>query len=155
MTTRTILTLAASLFFVTLSVTAQQLPPKPAPDGLTTNRTWTDDDLDKIMKMVGPTAATLRKMIDAQEAPSAEAHADTLEHYFRDVEDFFDNRHMEDAETLAKEATSHAGHVEDAAEDKDFAKANEHLKLLMATCQNCHTKFREREASGAYRLKKQ
>ena len=155
MTRRIILTLGASLFLATFSITAQQLPPKPAPDGLTTNRTWTDDDIDRIMKQVGPAAATLRKMIDAQAAPSAEAHADTLEHLFRDVEDFFDGRHLSEAETLAKQATSHAGHVEDAAEEKDFAKASEHLKLLMATCQTCHTKFREQDASGAYRLKKQ
>ena len=155
MTMRTILILGVALFLTTFSIAAQQLPPKPAPDGLTTNRTWTDDDLEKVMKQIGPAAATLRKMIDAQEAASAEAHADTLEHFFRDVEDFFDGRHISEAETLAKQATSHAGHVEDAAEEKDFAKANEHLKLLMATCQACHTKFRERDASGAYHLKKQ
>lgn len=152
---RTILTLAGSLFIVTFSTTAQQLPPKPAPDGITTNRTWTDDDLEKIMKQVGPTAASLRKMLDAQNGPSAESHADTLEHYFRDVEDFFDNRGMEDPEHIAQEATAHAGHVEDAAEDKDFAKANEHYKLLMAECQACHTKYREGSASAGYRLKKQ
>ena len=155
MTTRTILTFAASLFLATFSLTAQQLPPKPAPDGLTTNRTWTDDDLDKIMKQVGPNAANLRKMLDAQNVASAASHADTLEHLFRDVEDFFDNRSMEDAETLAQEATAQADHVEDAVENKNFAKANEHLKLLMAACQACHTKFRERDASGAYHLKKQ
>jgi cytochrome c556 len=154
MTTRMILSLGVTLFIGTFALTAQQLPPKAAPDGLTTNRTWTDDDLDKIMKQVGPAAATLGKMIDAKEAPSAEAHADTLEHFFRDVEDFFDNRGLEEAETLAQQATTHAGHVEDAAEDKDFAKANEHLKLLMNTCQTCHSKFRERDASGAYHLKK-
>jgi hypothetical protein len=57
---RTILILGVALFLTTFSIAAQQLPPKPAPDGLTTNRTWTDDDLDKIMKQIGPTAATLR-----------------------------------------------------------------------------------------------
>jgi hypothetical protein len=154
MTTR-IISLAASLFLATFSLSAQQLPPKPAPDGITTNRTWTDGDLDKIMKQVGPTAANLGKMLAAQNGPSSESHADTLEHLFRDVEDFFDNRGMEDAEEFAQQATSHANHAEDAAEDKDFAKATEHFKLLLAACQNCHTKFRERDANGAYHLKKQ
>ena len=154
MTTR-IIVFISSLFLTTFSLTAQQLPPKPAPDGLTTNRTWTDDDLDKIMKQVGPAAANLGKMLAAQNSPSAASHADTLEHLFRDVEDFFDNRGMEDAETIAQEATREADDVEDAVENKDYAKANEHLKLLMAKCQACHTKYRERDASGTYHLKKQ
>jgi cytochrome c556 len=180
MTTRTILILGLSLFIGTISIAAsafapvgrfgeispklarvvsasvggQQLPPKPAPDGLTTTRNWKDEDLDKIMKQVGPTAATLRKMIDARESLSAEAHADTLEHFFRDVEDFFDARGTLEAEQLAEEAIGHASRIEDAAEGKDFAKADEHLKRLMNTCQTCHSKFRDRDASGAYHLKK-
>ena len=152
---RMILGLAGALFLATFSLTAQQLPPKPAPDGLTTNRTWTDDDLEKMMKQIDAASATLGKMIEAKEGPSAEAHADTVEHLFRDVEDFFDNRRIPEAEQFAQDATAHANHVEDAAEDKDFAKASEHLKLLMATCDSCHAKFRERDPSGTFRLKKQ
>jgi cytochrome c556 len=155
MTTRMSIALAASFFIATFSLAAQQLPPKPAPDGLTVNRTWTDADLDKIMKQVGPTAANLGKMIDAQNGPSSESHADTLEHLFRDVDDFFGNRKMEDAEEIAQTATARANDIEEAVKDKDFTKASEHLNALMGVCQTCHSKFRDRDASGAYHLKKQ
>jgi hypothetical protein len=157
MTKRTILMLVpAFLLTSVIAIPAQGPPPaRPGPSGLTTSRTWTDDDIDKIMKMVGPAAANLRKLIDAKEAPAAEAQADTLEYYFDEVEAFFDARKITEAEAFAEEAGEHANHVEDAVEANDLAKADEHLKLLMTTCQNCHAKFRERTADGAYQLKKQ
>jgi cytochrome c556 len=156
MTKRTILMLVAALLLTSaLVMTAQGPPPRPAPRGLTTSRTWTDGDLDKIMKLVGPAAENLRKLIDAKEAPAAEAQADTLQFYFDDVEEFFDARRIAEAEEFAQEAGEHANHVEDAVEANDLAKAGEHLKLLMATCQNCHSKFRERTPEGEYQLKKQ
>jgi hypothetical protein len=157
MTKRTILMLVPAVLLTSaIVITAQQRPPvKPGPSGLTTSRTWTDDDLDKIMKQVGPTAENLRKLIDAKEAAAAEAHADTLEYYFDEVEDFFDARKITEAEELAEQASEHANHIEDAVEDNDFANANEHMKLLMATCDTCHAKFREQLPDGSYRLKKQ
>jgi cytochrome c556 len=157
MTKRTILTLVASVALLTTIVVSadQSTPaPRPAPRGLTTSRTWTDDDLDKIMKQVGPTAANLQKLIAAKEAPAAEAHADTLQYYFEDVEQFFDERKIPEAEQLARQAGEHADDVEDAVEDNDLAKAEEHLKLLMSTCETCHAKFRERAADGSYAMKK-
>lgn len=154
MTRRTILNLGVAVLITTFSAAAQQLPPRPAPEGLTTSRTWTDDDLEKFMKQIGPGAANLRTLIDAQAAPAAEAQADTLEHLFDDVEEIFDARKYDDAEQWAQDASDHANHIEDAVEAKDFAKASEHLKLLLGVCQNCHTKYRERLADGTYQLKK-
>ena len=144
----------ALLLFTAIATTAQGPPPRPAPSGLTTSRTWTDDDIDRIMKQVEPAAANLQKLIEAKEAPAAEAHADTLQYYFDDVEEFFDARQITEAEEFAQQAGEHANHVEDAVEGNDFAKAGEHLKRLMATCQSCHAKFRERLPDGAYQLKK-
>jgi cytochrome c556 len=150
-----LLAVVAAFVIATVTIAAQQLPPRAAPDGLSTNRTWTDEDLDKVMKQVGSTATNLRKMIDDKAAPATEAHADTLEHFFGEVEDFFDARNLNDAEGWAEDASDHANQIENAAEGKDFAKAAEHLKLLMATCQTCHTKYRERLPDGSYQLKKQ
>jgi hypothetical protein len=107
------------------------------------------------MKQIGPAAMNLRKLIDDKAAPAAEAHADTLEHLFDDVEEFFKARKVEDAEKWAGEATAHANHVEEAIKGKDFGKASEHLKLLMGMCETCHTKHRERLADGTYQFKKQ
>jgi cytochrome c556 len=157
MTKRTILTLVASVaLYTTVAVAADQSAPapRPAPRGLTTSRTWTDDDLDKIMKQVGATAANLQKLIAAKEAPAAEAHADTLQYYFEEAEQFFDERKIPEAEQFARQAGEHADDVEDAVEADDLTKAAEHLKLLMNTCQSCHSKFREQAADGSYSLKK-
>jgi cytochrome c556 len=155
MTKRTILLLVPAFLLLTaLATTTPGPPPRPAPDGLTTSRTWTDDDIDRIMKQVGPTAANLRKLVDAKQAPAAEAHADTLQYYFDEVEEFFDARKITEAEEFAQQAGEHANHVEDAVEADDFATADEHLKLLTATCQSCHSKFRERLPDGSYQLKK-
>jgi len=156
MTKRTILMLVPAILITAVVLSAQQgPPPRTGPSGLTTSRTWTDDDIDKIMKQVGPAAANLRKLIDAQQAPAAEAQADTLEYYFDEVEAFFDARKINEAEELAEQASDQANEVEDALEVTDFAKASGNLKLLMGTCQNCHSKFRERLADGSYQLRKQ
>src|SRR5262245_18061468 len=124
MATRTILSLgSAVLLFSSVIVAAQQSAPapRPAPRGLTTSRTWTDDDLDRIMKQVGPTAMNLQKLLDAKEAPATVAHADTLQYYFDVVEQFFHARKIPEAEELARQASSHVDHVEDAVEGNDFS----------------------------------
>lgn len=157
MATRTTLLIVPATLLVLVAAThAQQSAPapRPAPRGLTTSRTWTDDDLDKIMKQLGPAATNLAKLIADKEGPAAEAHADTVEYYLDEAEQFFDARNIADAEDLARQASSHADHVEDAVEAGDFAKAGEHLKLLMGTCESCHSKHRERAADGTYSLKK-
>lgn len=155
MTTRMILLLVAGFFITSLATSAQPSPPpRPIGRGLTTSSTWTDDDLEKTMKQISPAAINLRKLIDDKVAPAAEAHADTLEHLFDDVEEFFKARKLEDAEKWARAATDHANHVEEAIKGKDFGKASEHLKLLMGMCETCHTKHRERLADGTYQFKK-
>lgn len=152
---KTLTAFLIALFVAALTVAAQPgPPPRPAGRGLTTNSTWTDDDLEKMMKQINTGATTLRKLIDEKAAPAAEAQADTLQHLFDDVEEFWHARKVEEAEKWAEQAAEHAGHVEDATKGKDFAKAGEHLKLLMGVCQQCHTKYRERAADGTYRLKK-
>ena len=67
-----------------------------------------------------------------------------LQNLFDEVEDFWDCAQGDATpKTGPTDAEQHAGHIEDAAEAKDFAKAAEHLKLLMGTCQTCHTKYRD------------
>jgi hypothetical protein len=153
---KTLTFVLTALVITTLTVAAQQGPPvRPAGRGLTTNSTWTDDDLEKMMKQINTGATTLRKLIDETAAPAAEAQADTLQHLFDDVEEFWQARKVEDAEKWAVQAEAHAGSIEDAAKAKNFAKAGEHLKLLMGVCEQCHTKYREQATDGSYQLKKQ
>jgi cytochrome c556 len=130
-------------------------PPRAASTGMSTNKTWSDADYAALMKQIGPGAAMLRKSLDGQTAGAAEEQASKLEELFDQVEAFWDSRKVSDAKDWAKEASDHANHIEDAAKAKDFGKANEHLKLLMATCQTCHTKYRDKAPDGTYMIKKQ
>jgi len=150
---RSSLLLAAVLLIGAVIHAAQGPPPTPAPTGLTTSRTWTDADLDRIMKEVGATVALLRKALDGQTADLAKQHADKLEMLFEDVDDFWNARNVDDAEDWADDAAEHADHIEDAVDGKDFAKAGEHFKLLQAQCSTCHTKYRDKAPDGSYRIK--
>lgn len=151
---RSSLLLAIAVLVAAVSITAQGPPsPTPAPSGITSARTWTDADLDKIMKEVGSTVALLRKSVDGQNAEMAKQQSDKLELLFEDVDDFFNARNVRDAADIADDAAEHADHVEDAADEKDFTKAAEHLKMLQSACAACHGKYRDKAADGSYRIK--
>ena len=150
---RSSLFLGVAVLVGAVSIAAQGPPPPPAPSAIATARTWTDADLDKIMKEVGATVALLRKSVDGQNADMAKQQSDKLELLFEDVDDFFNARNVRDAADMADDAAEHADHVEDAADNKDFAKAAEHLKLLQSMCATCHGKYRDKAADGSYRIK--
>jgi methyl-accepting chemotaxis protein len=147
-----ILTAAALIGAVTMS--AQGPPaPSPAPTGTTMAKTWTDDDLDKLMKEIGSTVGALRKAIDGQNAELAKTNADKMEDLFEQVDDFWSARNVKDAADTADDAAEHADHIEDAVEAKDFTKAAEHAKLLQGACASCHGKYRDKGPDGQYRIK--
>ena len=126
--------LRSPLLVGAVTIAAQGPPPQPAPSGVTTARTWTDADYDKIMKEVGATVGLLRKSIDGQNADMAKQQADKLEMLFEEADDFWNARNVDDAQDWADDAAEHADHIEDAADEKDFTKAAEHMKLMQATC---------------------
>jgi len=150
---RSSLFVASAALVGAVAITAQGPPPQPAPSGITTARTWTDADYDKIMKEVGATAGLLRKSIDGQNGEMAKQQADKLEMLFEEADDFWNSRNVDDAQDLADDAAEHAEHIEDAVDDKDFTKAAEHMKLLQGTCAACHGKFRDKAPDGTYRIK--
>ena len=150
---RSSLLIAAVTLVGAAAIAAQGTPPQPAGAGMTTSRTWTDADYDKIMKEVGPAFGMLRKSIDGQNAEMVKTHADKLEELFEQVDDFWNARNVDDAEDWGDDAAEHADHIEDAADAKDFTKAAEHAKLLQGTCAACHTKYREKGPDGQYRIK--
>lgn len=145
--------LAAATLVGVATIAAQGPPASPTPSGLTTARTWTDADYDKIMKEVGATVGLLRKSIEGQNADLAKQQADKLEMLFEDADDFWNARNVDDAQDLADDAAEHAEHIEDAVDDKDFTKAAEHMKLLQGTCAACHGKYRDKAPDGSYRIK--
>jgi hypothetical protein len=135
------------------AVSAQGTPPQPAAAGTTMAKTWTDDDLDKLMKEISSSVGVLRKAIDGQNAELAKTNADKIEELFEQVDDFWASRNVKDAADTADDAAEHAEHVEDAVDAKDFTKAAEHAKLLQSTCASCHGKYRDKGPDGQYRIK--
>jgi hypothetical protein len=150
---RSSLLLTAVLLLAVVTITAQGPPPQPAPVGITTARTWTDTDYDKIMKEVGATVALLRKSIEGQNAEMAKQQADKLEMLFEEADDFWNSRNVRDAAEWADDAAEHADHIEDATDEKDFTKAAEHMKLMQSMCATCHGKYRDKAPDGNYRIK--
>jgi hypothetical protein len=146
--------LAAAALAGAVTIAAQgSQAPAPAGTGITMAKTWTDDDLDKLMKEVAATSGAIRKAIDGQNAELLKTNADKMEELFEQVDDFWSSRNVKDAADIADDAAEHAEHIEDAADAKDFAKAGEHAKLMQGTCAACHGKFRDKGPDGQYRIK--
>lgn len=150
---RSIMVLSAAVLGAAITMTAQGPPAAPPSTAMTTARTWTDADLDALMKQIGPLSGAVRKSIEAK-LPEAEAQADQLEHLFNDVEDFFDAKKWGDAEDVAGEASTYAERMEDAVEARDWDKAAEAAKLVQSTCATCHGKYRDKNADGSFSIKK-
>jgi hypothetical protein len=151
---RSTLIVSALALAGTVAIVAQGAPPRgPAPSGITTSRTWTDADLDKLMKEIGSTVGMIRKSIDGQNAEMLKQQSDRIEALFEEVDDFWTARNVQDAMGWADDAAEHSDHIEDAADEKDFTKAAEHLKLLQGNCAQCHTKYRDKGPDGQYRIK--
>lgn len=149
---RSAIVVSAAVLAGTIALAAPAAPPQP-PAGTTTARTWTDADLERLMKEVGATVGVLRKSVEGQNAELTRQHAEKLKSLFGDVNDFWSARNVREAASTANAAAAHTDRVEDAAEAKDFTKAAEHLKLLQGTCANCHGKFRDKGPDGTFRIK--
>ena len=150
---RSTLFLATVALAGAVTIAAQAPPPPPAAPVMTMAKTWTDGDLDRLMKEIGGTVGALRKAIDGQNAELLKTNSDKIEELFEDVDDFWAARNVHDAASIADDAAEHAEHIEDAADAKDFTKAAEHLKLMQGTCASCHMKYRDKGPDGAYRIK--
>jgi len=136
-----LIALGAAVMVATVSVTAQ------------TQKSWADEDLDKLMKEVGPASGAMRKAIDGQNAELAKTNATKLNGVFTDVAAFWTARNVKEAAEIAGEAAKHAKAAEGAIDAKDFTKAAEHAKLLQGACASCHGKFRDKGPDGMYRIK--
>lgn len=116
-------------------------------------KTWADDDLDKLMKEVGGAVGATRKAVDGQNAELAQTNATKLATIFTDVQAFWKARNVQEAANIAGDAMKHAKAVEAAVVAKDFTKAAEHTKTLQGTCASCHGKYRDKGPDGNYRIK--
>lgn len=114
-----------------------------------------DEAFDQLMKSVGATVGSLRKNMEAQAADAVAADAKRMADLQKDNAAFWNARNTSDAAEWATAAMNHATEMDKAAAAKNMAGAAEHMKLLMGTCAQCHTKYRDKGADGGYIIKKQ
>lgn len=146
-----LLTAAAAL--VTAASPAAHGQPPPAGPPTIAVKTWSDADLDRLMKQVGATFGAVRKALEAQNADALRENAARLDDLFEEVDDFWAARNVKDALAWADDAAENAGRLEDAAEVKDFAKVTEVAKTLQGLCTSCHEKYRVKAPDGGFRIK--
>jgi cytochrome c556 len=115
----------------------------------------TDEDYDKLMKAVGATVGAMRKNMDGQMSDAVIADAKKMAALQKDSAAFWTARNVKEAAEWSNAAAGHASNVEKAVAAKNMASAGEHMKLLMGTCAQCHTKYRDKAADGTYIIKKQ
>lgn len=114
-----------------------------------------DEEFDKLMKSVGATVGSMRKNMEAQAGDALAADASKMAGLQKDNAAFWTARKTADAAEWATAAMNHAAEVEKAVAAKNMAGAAEHMKLMMGTCAQCHTKYRDKGADGSYIIKKQ
>jgi len=114
-----------------------------------------DEDYDKLMKSVGATVGSMRKNMEGQMADALAADAKKMAGLQKDNAAFWTSRKVQEAADWSTAAMNHANDVEKAVTAKNMASASEHMKLLMGTCAQCHTKYRDKAADGTYIIKKQ
>jgi len=114
----------------------------------------TDEDYDKLMKSVGATIGSLRKNVEAQASDGIVADAKKMTELMKGNQAFWTQRKNTEAADWAKGAADHAAAIEKGAAAKDMAAVGDHTKQLMATCQTCHMKNRDKAADGTYIIKK-
>jgi len=123
---------------------AMRLPPPMTPQ---------EEQLQKLMKQIGPAFAQLRTGVTESKTDSAKEHADVLQQAFADTESFWKDRKKADAAGWAQDARKHAASIEKAAEAGNWDEAKKAAGDLGQQCQSCHREYRERFDDGSFRIK--
>ena len=138
---RKMFVLASILAVFAVGVWAQADRPDPR---AAEYRTW--------MQSIQPGVRSLTANINGKMGDVAASDADKLEDTFRQVEDFWGQRNIQDAVAFAQTARKAltAASKDAKAGNTDAALAD--LKTLQATCGGCHTAHREGTA-GSFTIK--
>ena len=138
---RKILALVAILAPFALSAFAQADRPDPRADEY---RGW--------MRSIPPAVRSLTTNINGKMGDMAASDADKLKATFKQVEDFWGQRNIQDAVVFAQTAqkTLTTASKDAKAGNTDAALAD--LKALQDTCRSCHMAHRE-GAAGSFTIK--
>ena len=112
-----------------------------------------DADYQGWMKTVAATNGSMNKNIAAKDAAAVSADATKLQDTFKQVHAFWEKRGASDAVSLAKQAEDAAASVSKAAAAGNLDQAAADAKGVAATCGPCHMAHREKQESGAFKIK--
>jgi hypothetical protein len=113
-----------------------------------------EEDYSRAMKDIGQQNNALRKAIGATPNDvDAAAAAQRLEVIFKDVQNYWEHRKVEDAAVAAKEAVAASQGISKAVAAHDMAAANTLAATLGQQCMSCHTAHRDRQPDGSFKMK--
>jgi len=125
---------------------AQDRPARPKPP-------MSDEVYAKTMKDIGSTFRSLQFNNKAMNHTDGERQARRLANWFRDVQTYWEAKHVDDAVAFAKTAVDAAERIRQASTQMNMAVLAEMEKTLASTCEGCHMRHRETVSEGVYRIK--
>ena len=110
-------------------------------------------DFEAAMKDVGKNFGAVRSAMEAREGETVASGAENLVSIFEGVEAFFSARDLEHGVTVAGQAVQAAADIKSAIDNQTFGELVGARDRLGATCQSCHTEYREQVEEGGFRFK--
>jgi cytochrome c556 len=110
-------------------------------------------DLEQLMKKIGPTYQSLRKSLQANETADAGKQAQQLAELFGGVEKFWTQHNRADAVKWAGQARTFASDAAGAAVSGNLEKSVAAAENMGGACKQCHGTYRESDGEGGYRIK--
>jgi cytochrome c556 len=131
--------------------------PAPAPSGTgmsaPAQARLTQQNLEELMKKIGPSYKTLTEQLRANETAAAGKEAQQLAEWFGGVEKFWTQQSRPDAVKFAESARTFASDAAGAAAAGNGDKATAAANNLGGVCKQCHGSYRESDGQGGYRIK--
>ena len=113
----------------------------------------TPQDLEQLMRKIGPGYQVLQKHLQANETAEAGKQAQQLAELFGGVEKFWTQHNRPDAAKWAGEARTLASDAAGTAAASSVPKATAAAEKLGGVCKQCHSTYREDDGQGGYRIK--
>lgn len=114
----------------------------------------TPQNLEELMKKIGPTYQSLLKHLEANETAESAKEAQQLAEWFGGVEKFWAQRNRENAVKWAGQARTYASDAAGAAVTGNGEKASAAASNMSGACKQCHGTHRESDGAGGYRIRR-
>ena len=149
--------LAGALLLAGLGACSNRTGPAVPPSGTGASAPaqaqLTPQNLEELMKKIGPGYQSLRKSLEGNATAEAAREAQQLAEWFGGVEKFWAQHNREDAVKFAEQARNSATEAAGAAVTGNGEKATAATTNMSAACKQCHGTYRESDGAGGYRIK--